>query len=262
MSTATEQGRETGYRSLKIRTVTKDDPWVWLNAGWNDFALRPGISLTYGVTFTVVSYALAACLHYLDMLYLLLPLGAAFTLAGPMLAVGLYEVARRIEANEPVRLVDLLKVGGRAPTQLLIIGLLLLIALLVWLRIATLLFVLFFTNGIPNLTELIPTLALTANGIAFLVVGTTVGAVLAFSVFAISAVSVPLLLDRDVDAITAIVISVQAVMKNFGPMLLWAWVIALMTMVGIVTLFMGLIVTFPVIGYATWHAYRDLIEPP
>jgi len=261
MSAAIDTGRETGNRALKIRNVTKDDPWVWLNAGWNDFTSRPGISLTYGVTFTVVSYALAACLHYLDMLYLLLPLGAAFTLAGPMLAVGLYEAARRMEADEPVRLIDILKAGGRAPTQLTIIGLMLLIALLVWLRIATLLFVLFFSDGIPNLAEMIPTLVLTAHGVGFLVVGTAVGAILAFVVFAISAVSVPMLLDRDIDAITAIVTSVQTVTRNPGPMLLWAWLIALMTLVGVFTLFLGLIVTFPVIGYATWHAYRDLIEP-
>mgnify|MGYP005652218253 CR=1 FL=1 len=246
---------------LNIQKITKDHPWAWLNAGWNDFARRPAIGLIYGLTFTVVSYALAACLNYLDMLYLLLPLGAAFTLAGPMLAVGLYEASRRFEANEPVRLGDILTVGARAPSQLAIIGLLLLIALLVWLRIATLLFVLFFSDAIPNLAELLPTLLMTANGLTFLTVGTFIGAVLAFTVFAISAVSVPLLLDRDIDAITAIVISVQAVWGNLGPMLLWAWLIALMTFVGIVTLFFGLIVTFPVIGYATWHAYRDLIEP-
>lgn len=245
---------------LTVRQITMDSPWSWLNAGWRDFASRPGIGLSYGMAFTVVSYLLAACLHYLDMLYLLLPLGAAFTLLGPMLAVGLYEASRRYEAGEPVRLRDIAFVGTRSPTQLVIVGLFLLIAFLLWIKIAMLLFALFFSDGTPSLAEMIPTLITTTNGIAFLIVGTMFGAVLAFAVFAVSAVSVPLLLEREVDAITAIIASVQAVTRNFGPMLLWAWLIAMLTLVGIVTLFFGLIVTFPLIGHATWHAYRDLIE--
>ena len=151
-------------------------------------------------------------------------------------------------------------VGARSPIQLAIVGLLLIIAFLVWLRVATLLFALFFANAMPNLAELIPTLITTTHGIAFLIVGTGIGALLAFAVFAISAVSVPLLMDREVDAITAIITSIQSVTRNFKPMLLWAWLIAMLTLLGIVTLFIGMIVTFPLIGHATWHGYRDLVE--
>ncbi len=237
-----------------------DDPWTWLRRGWSDLTARPGVSLSYGIAFTAISYVLASCLHYLDMLYLLLPLGAAFTLLGPMLAVGLYEASRRHEANEQVRLVNIVFVGARSPIQLAIVGLLLIIAFLVWLRVATLLFALFFANAMPNLAELIPTLITTTHGIAFLIVGTGIGALLAFAVFAISAVSVPLLMDREVDAITAIITSIQSVTRNFKPMLLWAWLIAMLTLLGIVTLFIGMIVTFPLIGHATWHGYRDLVE--
>jgi len=109
-------GGETGSRALNIRSIAMDHPWSWLNAGWNDFTRRPAIGLIYGLTFTVVSYALAACLNYLDLLYLLLPLGAAFALAGPMLAFGLYKASRRMEANEPVWLRDILTTGARADT--------------------------------------------------------------------------------------------------------------------------------------------------
>ena len=245
---------------MKIRQVSMDGPWTWLSRGWRDLSTRPGISLSYGVAFTAISYALAACLHFLDLLYLLLPLGAAFTLLGPMLAVGLYEASRRYEAGEEVRLMNIALVGTRSPVQLAIVGLLLILAFLVWLRVATVLFALFFSGATPNLAELIPTLILTTNGIAFLIVGSAIGAVLAFAVFAISVVSVPLLLDREVDAITAIITSVQAVARNFRPMLLWAWLIAMLTLAGMVTLFVGMIVTFPLIGHATWHGYRDLIE--
>jgi uncharacterized membrane protein len=143
---------------------------------------------------------------------------------------------------------------------LAIIGLILILAFLVWLRIATLLFAVFFSSTSPNIAELIPTLILTTHGIVFLIVGSAVGAVLAIVVFAVSVVSVPMLLDREIDAVTAIITSVASVKRNFRPMMLWAWLIAMLTLAGIVTLFVGLIVTFPLIGHATWHAYRDLIE--
>ena len=237
-----------------------EEPWSWLNRGWRDLCTRPGISLCYGITFTLVSYILVGCLQFLDLLYLLLPLGAAFTLLGPMLAVGLYEASRRIETGEEVRLKNVAFVGIRSPIQLAIVGLFLILAFLVWLRVATVLFALFFSGATPNFAELIPTLILTTHGITFLIVGSAIGAVLAFAVFTISVVSVPLLLDRDVDAITAIITSIRSVAKNFRPMLLWAWLIAMLTLAGMATLFAGMIVMFPLIGHATWHAYRDLVE--
>ena len=245
---------------MKIRQISMDQPWSWLSRGWRDLCTKPGISLCYGITFTLVTYILIGCLQFLDLLYMLLPLGAAFTLLGPMLAVGLYEASRRLETGEEVRLKNIAFVGIRSPIQLAIVGLFLIIMFLVWLRVATVLFALFFSGTTPNLAELIPTLILTSHGIAFLIVGSAIGAVLAFAVFAISAVSVPLLLDREVDAITAIITSIRSVVQNFRPMLLWAWLIAMLTLAGLVTLFFGLIVTFPLIGHATWHAYRDLIE--
>lgn len=243
-----------------VRRVELDDPWLWLAAGWRDICQRPAISLGYGAAFTLISYLLAGCLYYFDLIYLLLPLGAAFMLVGPMLAVGLYEASRSLAAGKPVRAIDIVFVATRSPTQLAFIGLLLLLALLAWIRVATLLFALFFGTETPPLAELIPNLILTTNGVAFLVTGTAVGAVIAFCVFAISAVSVPMLMVREADAITAIITSVQAVQLNPGPMLLWAWLIVALLTFGIVTLFFGLIVTFPLIGHATWHAYSGLIE--
>lgn len=242
------------------RRIEMDDPWAWLAAGWSDICQRPAISLGYGAAFTLISYLLAGCLYYLDLIYLLLPLGAAFMLVGPMLAVGLYEASRCLAAGRPVRAADVVFVATKSPTQLAFIGLLLLLALLAWIRVATLLFALFFGTETPPLAELIPNLLLTTNGVAFLVTGTAIGAVIAFCVFSISAVSVPMLMVRETDAITAIIASIQAVRRNPGPMLLWAWLIAAMLSFGMATLFLGLIVTFPLIGHATWHAYGALIE--
>ena len=110
-----------------------------------------------------------------------------------------------------------------------------------------------------SIEEWVSVLLFTYEGLSFLIVGILAGAVLAVVVFAISAISVPLLMVRDIDAVTAIITSVRAVKENPGPMLLWAWLIALLIGFGLVTLFVGLIVTFPLVGHATWHAFRAVI---
>ncbi len=246
----------------RIRTITTEAPWRWLSAGWRDMRRRPDIGLLYGVGVVVAGYALAFCLFYLDILFLLLPLAASFAIAGPMLAVGLYETSRRLAGDIPIRASDVILVAVRSPRQLAFIGVLLMIFALAWIRIATLLFALFFGPAAPPLADLIEGLFFSVDGIIFLAIGTAVGACLAFLAFSLSAVSIPLLMVRDLDAITAMIASVNAVLKNFWPMALWAWLIAIFTVIGVVTLLLGLIVTFPLIGHATWHAYTEVIEQP
>jgi len=254
----TESG--AGHSLPPIRQLELDRPWAWLAAGWQDLWRAPGISLTYGAIFTAVSFAITAGVFFVGLEYLLFPLAAGFMLVGPMLAVGLYETSRRLETGQPVSLVAALFVATRSPMRLGFLGIALMAILLVWMRAATLLFALFLgTTQFPPMAEIIPTLLLTTQGVALLVVGTGCGALLAAAVFAISVISVPLLMERDVDFMTAIVTSVLAVLRNPKPMLLWAWLVALLTACGLVTLFLGLIVTFPLVGHATWHAYRETV---
>ena len=251
----------SGPGRIQLNSATMEQPWRWLEAGWRDLWRRPGISLTYGLAVVIVSYLIVGCLIYFDAAFMFLPLGAAFMLIGPMLAVGLYEASRRYTAGESVTLGSIVFVAVKSPVQLGYVGILLMLFLLAWVRIATLIFALFFGLGFPPLDELFQTLFFTLDGLAFLAVGTTVGAILAFTAFAISAISIPMLLEREVDAVSAILASILVVRDNFGVMLLWAWLIALITAGGLVTLFLGLLVTFPLIGHATWHAYRDLVAP-
>lgn len=245
------------------RNVDLDQPWTWLAAGWRDLWRVPQISLAYGVAVSLASYLLTALLFYLDALPLVLPLAAGFMLVGPMLAVGLYEASRRLEVGEPVRPAAIVLVATRAPAQLAFMGVILTGLLLAWWRVAMLLFALFYgSSDFPSIDVWLQQLLFTAKGLTFLVVGTATGAVLAFAAFAISALSVPMLMVRDVDAASAIIASLQAVRHNLPAMLLWAWLVALLTAVGIATAFLGLIVLFPLVGHASWHAYRAAVAEP
>ncbi len=243
-----------------VKRLEIDRPWAWLAAGWADIKRAPGVSLTYGAVFTAISFAITAGVFLAGLEYLLFPLAAGFMLVGPMLAVGLYETSRRLESGQPVSLFSALFVATRSPMRLAFLGVTLMALLLIWMRAAQLLLALFLgPSQFPPLAEAVPTLLLTPEGVALLVVGTGAGAVLAALVFAISVISVPLLMDRDVDFATAVFTSVQAVIRNPKPMLIWAWLVALLTCIGLATLYIGLIVTFPLVGHATWHAYRETV---
>jgi len=260
MSSATTKG-DIGGDSSAIRDIRLDDPWNWLSAGWQDVWRAPRISLSYGFAIAVASIVLTAGLFSLHMTSLVLVLAAGFMLIGPMLAVGLYETSRRLESGEPLSVRHVVFVSTRSPAQLAFLGVLLMLALLAWIRIATLLFALFFSGGhFPPLSEFVPTLLFTWHGLGLLIVGTAVGGIIAFFVYAASVISVPLLMVQDRDAISALLISLRTVVKNPGPMLLWAWLVALLTACGIATGFLGLIVVFPLLGHATWHAFRALVK--
>ena len=249
-----------GHRlALPVRAIDTEAPWAWLAAGWRDLWRAPGVGLVYGTIFAAASYAIAIGLIKLDLLALLLPLAAGFALLAPFLAVGVYEASRRFETGEPVGFWATALAWRRAPGQLLLAGALLMLFFLVWVRVATLLFALFFGFGEIAPDAFATVLLFTPKGLVFLMIGSVTGALLALAVFAIAAVSIPLILDRDTFVVAAIATSVVAVGRNFGPMLLWGMLISLFIAAGIVTLFLGLIVIFPLLGHATWHAYRALV---
>lgn len=258
-----QAGRLSGRVSetqIQVRRIPFDAPWDWLAAGWRDLWAAPQVSLTYGAVFAVTAVFLAAGLFQFGLQSLILALAGGFLLLGPLFAVGLYEVSRRLEARKPVALRNVVWVGLSAPGQLGFFGVVLMFAYAVWLQLVFLLFMLFMgARGLPPASEFVPTLLFTPHGLGLLVVGTTVGGVLAAIIFSISAISVPLMLTRPVDAVTAMAASLEAVYKNPKPMALWAALIAGFVAFGIATLSVGLIVVFPLIGHATWHAFRSLV---
>jgi uncharacterized membrane protein len=246
---------------VRISRVDVEAPWRWLSAGWSDLLAMPLLSLSYGAVFAAIAIGLWFGLATLGWQSLMLALAGGFMLIGPVLAVGLYEASRRRELGKPVRFRDVVLAGSKASDQLSLLGLALLLTYMIWVQIAFLMFMLFFgARPFPPIDAFVPTLLFTWEGLTLLVVGTIVGAVLATIVFSMSVVSAPMLLARPVGVTTAIFASLRATILNVKPMALWAALIAGSMTVGIVTLAIGLVVIFPLIGYATWHAYRDVLD--
>jgi uncharacterized membrane protein len=243
----------------RIATVSKEAPWRWLALGWHDTWRRPLLSLGYGAAFTLIGLLITAGAWWMNWSALIPVAAGGFILIGPIMAVGLYEMSRRYALHQSFRVRDIALVRAASRVQLFYFGFGLLFLFLVWLRIATLLFALFVSDTYPDLTNFLSFALTTANGLALLIVGTIIGGVIAFFAFAISAISAPMLMDRQVDFMTAIFASIEAVRKNPWPMVLWAWLIAALLSFGLATMFLGLVVVFPLVGHATWHAYKELV---
>ena len=247
-----------GNDDVTLRAVSMEDPWNWLNAGWRDIQRAPLFSLGYGLAFVVIAFSGTAVLWKSGLESLVPVLAGGFGLIGPMLAVGLYEISRRLETGEPLTLKSVVFVKTAEPLQLAYMGFALLFIYFVWLRTAMLLYAGFAQLNYVPLDQFSFFLFKTSAGLSLLALGTAVGACFAFVVFAVTALSVPMLMDKHIDVVSAISLSLRTVTNNLKPMLLWAWLIALLIAFGCATLFVGLIVAFPLLGHATWHAYRSL----
>jgi len=254
--TSTAQPAE---QALRVREIGVDRPWVWLQSGWSDLCSAPAVALTYGALLVAVSFALTLGLWLAGFLYLLLPLAAGFMFVGPVLATGFYEVSRRLEQGQKPSLAAALRAWRANPGQIAGMGVILMLLLLAWIRIAFLIFALFFGLQPPSWDHLVSAVFFSAQGVPFLIVGTIVGGALAAVAFAISAVAIPILMDRNAGIPTAVAASVSAVLRNWRVMIGWGALIVLFTAAGILTFYIGLAITLPLIGHATWHAYRDLI---
>lgn len=247
-----------------IRRLDMEEPWAWLAAGWRDLRAAPSASLPYGLVFAAIGILMSALIAIYHVFYVALPVAAGFMLVGPIAAVGLYEISRRLAAGKEPTLGHALAAFRANPGQVAFFGVILLVINLAWVRLAFLIFMLFFSGRPPRPEPLgLIDVFFQPSSIAFLATGTFVGAILAALTFAISAVSIPMLLDRpQTNVIQAMVTSFEAVRQNPRPMFLWAWLIVLFIGAGIVTGFVGLIITLPLIGHASWAAYRAVVVWP
>ena len=241
-----------------IRQVDTSSPMRWLRKGLDDFKANPIPSLFYGVVFVVMGHLM---LHVLDQaVHLEFLTATAFLLLAPFLATGLYELSRLRENGEKPTLLPTLTAWKRNIVSIGVFAVALGVITVVWIRLSSLLFaVVFIGHASPGVGSSVADIYFTGAGLQFLIVFFLIGACVAALVFALSVVAVPMLLDRPVDFFTAAATSLKSVAQNMRPLLIWGLLIVGITMIGLLPLFLGLAITMPIIGHASWHAYRDLV---
>ncbi len=245
-----------------VRKMARDDLMWALASGWGDFKKAPQFGLALGGFYAIGGWCLVLLLTAAGMHYFVYPLATGFALIAPFVAAGLYEVSRRLETGEELawpHIVGAVRKGGLRDLGWM--ALVTTFAFLIWIDCAIFLFLMFFGLNIPNPWDLAIQILTTPEGLLFFVLGNAAGACIALFIFSITVVSCPLLLDRDVDFVTAMITSVRAVKRNRAQMLSWAALIGLFLAASLLTGLILLFVTLPLIAHASWHLYRKVVEP-
>jgi uncharacterized membrane protein len=245
------------------RTLSAGAPFGWLRRGWADMLAAPRQSLSYGVVVVLLSFTVALVAIRFGGYWELLALVSGFVFIAPLLAVGTYAISEQLERGEQPSLRRCLFEERRAFASLMVFALMLMVVFLVWARAGSAIHVFFPVGSDPGWREYL----------TFFGIGSVVGSIFAAVVFAAAAFSLPMLVDRNVDTVTAVVTSINAVLRNKAAMVVWAGLIVLAVAPGFSLLFVGrergaavavlmvaLGLTLPLIGHATWHAYRETID--
>jgi uncharacterized membrane protein len=245
-----------------VRPVAATDIAEALVEGLRDFQALPLYGLAFGALYAAGGIAIILCLTAFGIAYLVYPLAAGFALIGPFVAIGLYEVSRRRETGQPVSFGAIWSTI-RSRSEIGWMAFVTLFVFVAWMYQVWLLVSLLLGPhaAFSTLEEFITVVLTTKEGLLFLAIGNAVGALLSLILFSLTVVSFPLLLERDVDFVTAMVTSVRAVVTSPLPMIGWAAVIVVLMIVSALPYFLGLVVTLPVLGHATWHLYRRIVEP-
>jgi uncharacterized membrane protein len=242
----------------EIVSLAWGTPLKWLGRGWRDLAAHPAISLFYGVAFWCMATALGAVFRAKPEFTMTMASGCL--LVGPFLTLGLYEVSRRRELGLPASFAASLTCWRNHLRSMgMLVGVLIVLELL-WGRASLVVIALFFNTGMPSSVS-VTEAVFNPNNLDFVLAYTVVGGIFATLVFAIAAVSIPMILDRDTDAISAAITSLEVVVNNTGVMLLWGALIAALIAASLLMPWsVGLVVMGPLMGHATWHAYRGTVR--
>lgn len=246
-----------------IRKVTYGDLTDALRMGWEDFRAVPTHAVILALIYPILGLVLARMVLGYAVLPLLFPLAAGFALLGPFAAIGLYELSRRREAGDEPSAWHALDVL-RSPSfgGMLALGCLLMVLFAIWIAVAQAIYVLTFGYApAASISHFVATVLGTAKGWRLILVGCGVGFLFAVVALCISVVSFPMMLDRHASAHEAMLTSLKAVAKNPVSMAIWGLMVAALLMIGSLPFFLGLAVVVPVLGHATWHLYRKIIEP-
>lgn len=249
-------------RDPEVRTIEPSDIVEALAAGLRDLQRAPRYGLAFGAFYALGGILLVLVLSVYKMTYLAYPLAAGFAILGPFVAIGLYQVSRDLESGTPpsfARCWEVVKSRREIRWMASVVG----FFFVIWMYQVRLLLALFLSDAgsFASLEEFFQVVMTTNSGLLFLLIGHVVGAILSLTIFSITVVSFPLLLERDVDFVTAMITSVRAVSKNPVPMIGWAIIVVVLLVISALPLFLGLLVTLPILGHTTWHLYRRLVVP-
>ena len=245
-------------RADEVRTIDAARVAGWLWAGWADMRAAGWVSPAYGAMFVAIGFALTAGLSLAGMPYLIAPMIGAFLLVAPLLTLGLYQMSKDVEEGRRPGFWRSLTAWRANPYHILTAGLVLMLFMMIWVRINVIAFALFFPYVSMSVGSLLEQ-TFTLQGMFFTAFVTALGFGFAAIAYVTNVTALPMMLDRQEDIFGAALVSVIAVVKNPRALALWAGLIVLVTGIGMATAFLGLIVALPLIGHASWHAYRDLV---
>ena len=240
---------------IALRPLSLGAPLHWLLLGWRDFLRCPGLGLFYGGCFMAMGWLLMAVFEHAPAY--LLALSAGFLLTGPFFCLGLYQASRRLERGERPDLGDSLLAWDQRIGALGVFGFVLLVLEMLWGRASLIVFAVSF-DGMPDFKGSLLAL-INPDNLAFIAAYLLVGGLFAGLIFAVSVVSIPMLLDRSTDAISAGLTSLRLVLTQPGVMLCWGALITTLVVLAMLPWFAGLLVVGPVLGHASWHAYRAAV---
>ncbi|MFY0692160.1 MAG: DUF2189 domain-containing protein [Paracoccaceae bacterium] len=247
----------------KVNKVTRDDITASLKAGFSDFLARPVMSGFFGLFYAVFGILFVWCLLWLGKIWMIIPAAVGFPLVAPFAAAGLYEMSRRLQAKEPFGWSDILTVmANQRKREMGWMAFVTLFIFWVWFyQFRTVLVIVLQDSSFSDLDGFLSTVFFTAEGWTFLTIGTCVGAVLSAVLFSVTVVAMPMLLDRETDFVSAMLMSIRVVTENPGVMLTWAAIVSVTMVVSLAPAFLGLIFTLPILGHTTWHLYQRAVPP-
>lgn len=247
----------------QARRLTNHDLQQALADGWQDFTAQPFYGLVFGGFYALLGLGGLVAVALLGWTHLLFPAVTGFLLFGPFAALGLYDISRRREGGHPLDGAQVFMAFRRhGGSQIALLGLFLVFSTIAWLKIATLVYALYFGPAPMTLDQLWATVTGSMHGIQFALAGVAAGGLIAGTIFALSVFAAPMLLDRDIDVVTAMIASQRAVRTNPQLMLAWGAMVAVVIGVSIACGLLALVVTLPWLGHATWHLYRRALEQP
>ena len=247
----------------KVNALTAADLRACLAQGISDFARAPLYGLFFGAVFTIIGMVIVLALTSWGTPWMIYPFAIGFPLVGPFAAAGLYEVSRRLENGSPLGWSQVLSaVWAQRRRELSWMAFVMLFVFWMWMyQVRLLLALILGRMSFSTLEKFLTVVFTTEQGWTFLAVGHLVGGALSLVLFSITVISIPLLMDREVDIITAMITSVKAVLASPLPMLLWGVAVTLAVLIACAPFFLGLLVVLPVLGHATWHIYRRAVQP-